>query len=79
MYHCAPRIISGESHTSGNSPKRTMTMTNSGNSRLAGKAARNCATGCTKAAARGRRPIHTPSGSQTRLASAVSTATRTRV
>ena len=50
-----------------------------GNSTLAGNAARNCATGWTRAAQRGRRPIQTPIGTQTRLASAISTTTRSIV
>ena len=46
---------------------------------LAGKAARNCASGCTRSAMRGRRPIHTPIGTQIRVASAISTTTRSSV
>ena len=40
-----------------------------GNSRLAGNAARNCATGCARRAQTGRRPSQTPIGTQIRLAS----------
>ena len=54
MYHCVPRIISGLSQMSGLSLSATIAETAIGNSRLAGKAARNCATGCTIRAARGR-------------------------
>ncbi len=79
MYHWVPRIISGLSHRFGLSCQATMAYTTSGNSRFAGKAARNCATGCTHCATRGRRPIHTPTGTQTRLASAISTTTRAMV
>ena len=79
MYHWVPRIISGVSQMSAFRWKRTMTSTKSGNSRLAGKAARNCASGCTRRAQFGRRPIQTPIGTQIRLASAISTTTRIRV
>ena len=47
MYHCVPRIISGLSQMSGFEPEGDDAETASGNSRLAGNAARNCATGCT--------------------------------
>ena len=50
-----------------------------GNSRFAGKAARNCAIGCTMLATRGRMPTATPMGTHTRLASAISTVTRSSV
>ena len=53
MYHCVPRIISGLSQMSGSSRNATIAETAIGNSRLAGKAARNCATGCTIARERG--------------------------
>ena len=56
MYHWVPRIISGLSQMSAFSRQVTITYTASGNSRLAGKAARNCATGCTHCATRGRSP-----------------------
>ena len=54
-------------------PGARSTTTAIGNSTLAGKAARNCATGCTRSAQAGRRPIQTPIGTQIRLASAIST------
>ena len=57
----------------------TMTTTANGKSRLAGKAARNCASGCTISATAGRRPIQTPIGTQMTLASAISTTTRSSV
>jgi hypothetical protein len=41
-----------------------MATTNTGNSRLAGKAARNCASGWTFSAKRDRRPTSTPIGTQ---------------
>ncbi len=56
-----------------------MTDTTIGNSRLAGKAARNCATGCTITAALGRVPTQTPIGTQMTLAIAISTMTRASV
>ena len=56
-----------------------MAETTIGNSRFAGKAARNCATGCTRLAARGRVPTQTPIGTQMQLAMAISTTTRLRV
>ena len=71
--------MSGLSQTSGFSFSSTMPDTAMGNSRFAGKAASNCAIGCTMLAARGRSPTHTPIGTQTRLASAISTATRSSV
>ena len=53
-----------------------MNTTNGGNSRLAGKAARNCASGCARRAQIGRRPSQTPIGTQIRLATIISTTTR---
>ena len=79
MYHCVPRIISGLSQIFGLSFQATMPDTTIGNSRLAGKAARNCATGCTRLAARGRVPTQTPIGTQMTLAIAMSTMTRVKV
>ena len=80
MYHCVPRIISGDSQMSGLSRKRDdRRPPRAGNSTLAGKAARNCATGCTRSAQRGRSPIQTPIGTQIRLARAISTSTRSSV
>ena len=54
-------------------------MTNTGNSRFAGKAARNCATGWIFCAKRGRRPIITPSGTQISEAIRIKPVTRSRV
>ena len=54
-------------------------MTAMGNTTLAGKAARNCAAGWTRSAIAGRRPIQTEIGTQTRLAKASRTMTRTMV
>src|ERR1700733_2928027 len=45
IYHCVPRIISGDSQISGLAFQKTISDTTSGNRRLLGKAARNCATG----------------------------------
>ena len=45
MYHCVPKMMRGLSQMSGLSRKRTMAMTAIGNRTLAGKAARNWATG----------------------------------
>ena len=56
-----------------------MHSTNGGNSRLAGKAARNCAIGCARRAQTGRRPSQTPIGTQIRLAMIISTTTRSSV
>jgi hypothetical protein len=59
MYHWVPSTISGDSQISGFRWKRTITTTNTGNSRFAGNAARNCASGWifrpAPAAARSRR------------------------
>ncbi len=79
MYHWVPRIISGDSQISGLRSQRTIRITANGNSTLAGKAARNCATGWSRCDQTGLSPIHTPAGTQTRLASAISTITRIRV
>jgi hypothetical protein len=79
MYHCVPRIISGLSQMLGLSLSTTMAETTIGNRRFAGKAARNCATGCTRLAARGRVPTQTPTGTQMQLAMAISTTTRHKV
>ena len=76
MYHCVPRIISGLSHRSGLSFQVTMPNTASGNSRLAGNAARNCAIGCTICVARGRSPTQMPIGTQNRLARVIRMSTR---
>lgn len=56
-----------------------MVMTNTGNSRLAGNAARNWAMGWIFPASVGRRPISTPSGTQISDDRAISTATRSSV
>ena len=56
MYHWVPRIISGDSQMSGLRSKITIIDTTSGNRMLAGKAARNWATGCTMRVRRGRSP-----------------------
>ena len=64
MYHCVPRIISGVSQISAFRWKCTMKITNGGNSRLAGNAARNCASGCARRAQMGRSPSQTPIGTQ---------------
>ena len=56
-----------------------MNSTTGGNSRLAGNAARNCASGCARRAQTGRSPSQTPIGTQSRLASTISTTTRTSV
>jgi hypothetical protein len=46
---------------------------------LAGKAARNCATGCARRAQVGRKPSHTPIGTQIAVATIISTMTRIMV
>ncbi|VWB90485.1 hypothetical protein BSE24067_04333 [Burkholderia seminalis] len=79
MYHCVPSTISGDSQMSAFRWKWTITMTNTGNSRLAGNAARNCASGWIFSASFGRSPISTPSGTQTSDAIAISTSTRSSV
>ena len=79
MYHWVPRIINGLSHRFGLSRQVTIPYTTSGNNKFAGKAARNCAIGCTHCATRGLRPIHTPIGTHTKLASAIKTITRAKV
>jgi hypothetical protein len=79
MYHCVPRIMSGLTQTSTFSLKWTIATTATGNNRLAGKAARNWASGWIFSAQRGRRPIITPSGTQTRLAKAIRVPTRSVV
>ena len=70
---------SGESQMFGLSCQRTIRSTATGNIRLAGKAARNCATACKRPAHAGLMPIHTPIGTQTSAASPIRTRTRTSV
>src|SRR5262249_59873638 len=79
IYHWVPSTIRGLSQMLGSRRHDTMTTTAIGNSTLAGNAARNCATGCTRLAAHGLSPIHTPIGTHTRLASPISTTTRVSV
>ena len=79
MYHCVPSTISGLSQMFGLSCHETIATTAIGNSTLAGNAARNCASGCTRSAAHGRSPIQTPIGTQITLAMAISTMTRASV
>ena len=56
-----------------------MITTNTGKARLAGNAARNCASGWIRSASFGRSPIQTPTGTQISVASAISTMTRNSV
>ena len=56
-----------------------MITTNTGKARLAGNAARNCASGWIRSASFGRSPIQTPIGTQISVASAISTMTRASV
>ena len=79
MYHWVPSTISGDSQMSGFRWKRTIAITNTGNSRLAGNAARNCASGWIFSASAGRKPISTPIGTQITEAIAISTTTRSSV
>ena len=79
MYHCVPSTISGVSQISAFRLKYTMNSTTGGNSRLAGNAARNCASGCARRAQTGRSPSQTPIGTQSRLASTIRIATRASV
>ena len=79
MYHCAPSTISGVSQMSGLRFQCTMATTKIGKNKLAGNAARNCATGCARRAQVGRRPNHTPTGTQIRVAMTISTITRIMV
>ena len=79
MYHCVPNTMRKLNQMSGLRWKVSTRLTAAPNSRLTGNAARNCANGCTASAQRGRRPIQTLSGTQIRLASAISTTTRSSV
>ena len=79
MYHCVPRIIKGLSQIFGLSLNATIATTTTGNSTLAGNAARNCATGWINCASRGRVPTITPIGTQITLAIAIKTMTRVSV
>src|ERR1700730_3732234 len=79
MYHCVPRMMSGLSQMSGFKAKWTITTTKTGNNRLAGNAARNCAKGWIFSARRGRSPTPTPIGTQIKEAAAIRTTTRVRV
>src|ERR1700684_604814 len=79
MYHCVPRIISGLNQIFGLSLNATIKDTATGNSTLAGTAARNCATGCTTLANCGRVPTQIPIGTQTTVARAISTVMRDSV
>src|SRR6516165_8962955 len=74
MYHCVPRIISGLSQISGARSNRTIRKTATGNSRLAGKAARNWAVGWTLSVNFGRSPTATPTGTQMADARVIKTA-----
>lgn len=53
-----------------------MTTTANGKMMFSGKAARNCARGWTRSATRGLGPFQTPIGTQTMVASVMSTMTR---
>ena len=64
---------------SGFSFQATITKTTSGNSRLTGKAARNCATAWTFCEYFGRSPIQTATGTQNSEASPISSSTRASV
>ena len=79
MYHCVPKMIRKLSQMLVLRLKARIRLTVAPNSRLTGKAARNWAIGWTVSAKRGLRPIHTLIGTQTRLASTMSTKTRTSV
>jgi hypothetical protein len=79
MYHCVPSTISGLNQMLGLSFSDTMPTTAIGNSTLAGNAARNWAIGCARSAAHGRKPTHTPIGTQIKLAMAMSAMTRVSV
>ena len=79
MYHWVPSTISGDSQMLGLAPVATMAITAKGNSTLAGNAARNCASGWTRSATAGLSPIHTPMGTQIRLATAIKITTRRSV
>jgi hypothetical protein len=79
MYHCVPNTMRKLSQMSGLRWNVSTRLTAPPNRRLTGKAARNCASGCTASAMRGRRPIQTLSGTQITLASAIRTTTRSNV
>jgi len=69
----------GLSQTFGARSNATIRFTAIGKSRLAGNAARNCATGCTFDAIRGRKPTTTPIGTHTTVARMIRITTRARV
>ncbi len=79
MYHCVPRMISGDSQILGSSRAATIPITTKGKITMAGKAARNWATGWMRWDHTGRRPIQTPIGTQIRLAMAIRMRTRASV
>src|ERR1700691_5983238 len=79
IYHCVPNTIKKLSQMSGSRWKVRIRLTAAPNSRLTGKAARNCAKGCTASAQRGRKPTQTLIGTQTIVAHAMRTTTRSNV
>ena len=79
MYHWVPNTISGDSQMFGFRCQCTISTTTIGNSRLAGKAARNCAAAWSRPDQRGFMPIHTPMGTHTSAASVMRISTRASV
>jgi len=71
--------MSGLSQMSGFSLSSTMPETTMETAGSPGRRPGNCAIGCTMLATRGRMPTATPMGTHTRLASAISTVTRSSV
>ncbi len=79
MYHWAPRAISRMPPRSIDRPVRSSSQTASGKRKLAGKLASTWTTGWAMRVSLGEKPIHTPTGTQTTVATATRTTTRARV
>ncbi len=78
-YHCEPSAISRMPPQFRLTPVARNTAVTSGNSRFAGKLARTWTTGWANRATRGFIPIHTPTGTHSRLEATRSASTRPNV
>src|SRR5579863_4278686 len=79
MYHCAPSAMSTTAPKFSEIPAATNSAVANGNTKLAGKLASTCTTGWARRVIFGFIPIHTPTGTQTTVATAISTTTRANV
>ena len=79
MYHCAPSAMSTMPPMSRLVPVAMSTAMMNGNTKLAGKLASTCTSGCAERATRGLIPIFTPIGTQISVATITITTTRRNV